>query len=41
MLAEFELGDLACGIYFCLAVLVSLEKDKKWNDNELKTSKED
>ncbi len=41
MLADFEVGNLAGGILFCLAILVSLEEDKESDDDELEASKED
>ena len=41
MLADFEVGDLAGGIIFCLAVLLSLAEDKKSDDDELEASGED
>lgn len=41
MLADFEVGDMAGGIPFCLSVLASLEEDKESDDDELEASKGD
>ncbi len=41
MLTDFEVGNLADGIPFCLAVLVSLEGDKQSDDDELEALEED
>lgn len=41
MLADFEIRDLANKIFFCLAVLVSLEKDINLDDNKLEVSEKD
>ncbi len=41
MLADFEVEDLASGIPFCLAVLLSLKKNKELDDDELEASEED
>ena len=38
MLADSEVGDLAGGISFCFAFLISLEEDEESDDNKQEAS---